>query len=283
MSKSDLLRFRDVRDAYRLIGECRDLGRDPVLWHRRMLEGLCRLVGARAATGGEGRWPRPQRDIEATFAVDVGLDSRAHALYAAYMRELGPDHDPIFQALKQVPGRLVVRTRRELVADRAWYRSAAWNGYRRPVDLDDQLTSVYQISDAGVVSVIAMLRAPGERHFSPREQRVLRFFHEELGRLIGHALVSPTESKPAGLSRRLGQTLACLLDGDSEKQVAARLGLSQATIHQYVTALYRHFGVRSRGQLLAHVMKRIDRESPVYLASSENLAVEPHEKHRRRR
>ena len=38
------------------------------------------------------------------------------------------------------------------------------------------------------------------------------------------------------------------------KQVAARLSLSHATTHQYVTALYRHFGVRSRAQLLVHVL-----------------------------
>jgi DNA-binding CsgD family transcriptional regulator len=274
MSKSDLLRFHDVRDAYRLIGDCRDLGGDPIFWHRRMLEGLCQLVGARAATGGEARWIRPGGDIQATFAIDVGLGSRGHDLYRAYMRELGPGGDPIFQALQQVPGRLIVRTRRQLVADAGWYRSAAWHDYRRPIDIDDQLTSVYQTSDAGAASIIAMLRAPGERQFSSREQRLLSFFHEELGRLIGRALVSPTEPRPARLSRRLGQTLACLLEGDSEKQVAARLGLSQATIHQYVTALYRHFGVRSRGQLLAHVLKRINREGQAYLASPENVAIE---------
>jgi len=57
----------------------------------------------------------------------------------------------------------------------------------------------------------------------------------------------------------LRQTLACLLDGDSEKQLAARLGLSHATIHQYVTTIYRHFGVGSRGQLLALMIKRIRR------------------------
>jgi DNA-binding CsgD family transcriptional regulator len=239
-----------------------------------MLEGLCRLVGARAATGGEGRWIRPHRDVEATFAVDVGLDPRGHELYIAYMRDLGPGADPIFQAMRQLPGRLVVRTRRELVSDRGWYRSRAWDDYRRPIDLDDQVTSVFQISDAGTVSIIALLRAPGERQFSAREQRLLSFFHEELGRLIGHSLVSPTEPRPEPLSRRLGQTLACLLEGDSEKQVAARLGLSQATIHQYVTALYRHFRVRSRAQLLAHVMKRIDKEGLAYLGPSENLAVD---------
>ncbi|MGH7279612.1 MAG: helix-turn-helix domain-containing protein, partial [Candidatus Rokuibacteriota bacterium] len=54
-------------------------------------------------------------------------------------------------------------------------------------------------------------------------------------------------------------TLACLVEGDSEKQIAARLGLSPTTVHQYVTALYRHFGVRSRGKLLAHIMARVGR------------------------
>jgi hypothetical protein len=37
--------------------------------------------------------------------------------------------------------------------------------------------------------------------------------------------------------------------------VASRLGLSRATVHQYVTALYRHSRVQSRAQLLVHVLK----------------------------
>jgi DNA-binding NarL/FixJ family response regulator len=49
----------------------------------------------------------------------------------------------------------------------------------------------------------------------------------------------------------------CLLEGDSEKEAAARLALSRATAHQYVTALYRHFRVQSRAQLLAHIIKRM--------------------------
>ena len=62
------------------------------------------------------------------------------------------------------------------------------------------------------------------------------------------------------LSPRLQQTPACLLDGDGEKQLAARLGLSRATIHQYVTALSRYFGVTSRAHLLALMIKRIRRD-----------------------
>jgi DNA-binding CsgD family transcriptional regulator len=230
MGKADSLRVQDVRDAYRLIGECRDLGRDPALWQRRMLEGVCPL--------------------------DVGLDARGHGLYTAYHRELGPGGDPIFRALRNLRGRHLVNTRRDVVSDAVWYGSTAWNDYRRPIYIDDQLTSVYQVSESGGVSVIALIRAQNERAFSLRQQGLLSFFHAELGRLIGRSLVSDTEPRAEALSPRLRQTLVCLLEGDSEKQIASRLRLSQATTHEYVTALYRHFGVRSRAQLMAHAIKR---------------------------
>jgi DNA-binding CsgD family transcriptional regulator len=174
-----------------------------------------------------------------------------------YIRAGGPANDPIYQALVRLPGRLVTRTRRQLVPDGVWYRSAAFE-YRRMNHVDHSLTSVYRLSgDDGAFSVISLERALGDRDFSQREQQLVRFFHAEIGPLIGHALVGATEPSPARLSLRLRETLACLLEGDSERQVAARLGLSPTTIHQYVTALYRHFQVRSRGQLLAHVIRRL--------------------------
>jgi hypothetical protein len=54
VSKADSLRVQDVRDAYRLIGDCRDLGSDPALWYRRMFEGLYLLFGTFQASGGRG-------------------------------------------------------------------------------------------------------------------------------------------------------------------------------------------------------------------------------------
>ena len=257
MAKSDLLRVQDVRDAYRLIGDCRDLGRDPGLWFPRVLEGLGRLTGSAGSTGGEGRWVRPHRPLEPLSAFNSGLRPLSRERLKAYIHNKVHVVDPIWQALQGVPGRLVTRTRRQIVSDAVWYRSVVFNEYLRPADMDHRLTSVCQISDAGAISAITLRRARGEQDFSQREQQLLHFFHGEVGRLIGHSLVSAVEPSPENLSPRLHQTLACLLEGDSEKQVAARLGLSQATTHQYVTALYRRFGVQSRGQLLAYVMKRI--------------------------
>lgn len=259
MSKSDLLRVQDVREAYRLIGDCRDLGADPALWQPTMLKGVCRLVGVPAAVGGEGRWIRPHQPIQAISAFSAGLDARGIEYLMAYHRELGPRQDPIFEAMQHIPDRLITRSRRQLVSDAVWYRSRAWE-YHRPIGIDEQLTSIYQVSDDdGAFAVMTLHRAAGERGFSGRQQRLANFFFAELGRLVGRSLVSAAEPGPDKLSPRLRQTLACLLEGDSEKQVAARLGLSRPTAHQYVTALYRHFKVQSRAQLLAHIIKRMKR------------------------
>jgi len=59
MAASDLLRFRDVRSAYRLIGDCRDLAGDPAAWHGRTLEGPCRLVETPAGAVGGLSEPAP--------------------------------------------------------------------------------------------------------------------------------------------------------------------------------------------------------------------------------
>ena len=59
----------------------------------------------------------------------------------------------------------------------------------------------------------------------------------------------------AHLPPRLQQTLSSLLAGDSEKQAAAKMGLSRHTVHVYVKSLYRRYGVSSRGELLAKWVK----------------------------
>ena len=64
----------------------------------------------------------------------------------------------------------------------------------------------------------------------------------------GHATLSR-------LSPRLRQTLDGLLAGNSEKEIAKRLKLSQNTVHVYIKALYRHCEVSSRGELLSRFVE----------------------------
>jgi DNA-binding NarL/FixJ family response regulator len=72
-------------------------------------------------------------------------------------------------------------------------------------------------------------------------------------RLVGTPRESALEGYAVndGLPPRMRVTLQRLLAGDSEKEIAGRLGRSPHTVHTHVKALYRHFGVCSRGELLA--------------------------------
>ena len=78
----------------------------------------------------------------------------------------------------------------------------------------------------------------------------------DLCRLVGECVGAgrarrSTVPSNGALPRRQDQTLQHLLQGDSEKQVAQKLSLSKHTVHVYVKALYRHYGVSSRAELLA--------------------------------
>jgi hypothetical protein len=85
----------------------------------------------------------------------------------------------------------------------------------------------------------------------------VRLAHAEVGHLIGPVLVRSSELlPPSRLPPHVREVLTCLLEGDSEKQVAGRMGLSIATVHQYVTALYLPYCVSSRAELLVRVLRR---------------------------
>ena len=75
-----------------------------------------------------------------------------------------------------------------------------------------------------------------------------------LGERVVAGRASGPGAFPAGaedLLPRMRQTLEHLLAGDSEKQIAVRLGLSRHTVHVYVKGLYKRLGVSSRGELMA--------------------------------
>ena len=56
------------------------------------------------------------------------------------------------------------------------------------------------------------------------------------------------------LTPRGQAVLDLLLEGASEKQVAARLRISANTVHGHVKAIYREFGVSSRPELLVQAL-----------------------------
>jgi DNA-binding CsgD family transcriptional regulator len=133
----------------------------------------------------------------------------------------------------------------------------------RPYDMGHGLLSRHAPPGRDWRHVLVLNRLLGDPPFGRRERRLVHLFQLEIVPLLGLALATSEEPGPAGLSPRLRQTLESLLDGDSEKQAAARLGLSVNTVHEYVTSLYRRFGVSSRAELLTHFLRRARGKPPL--------------------
>lgn len=92
------------------------------------------------------------------------------------------------------------------------------------------------------------------------EGRLLALLSEHGGWMLQPFLAD--QPRPRVLTARRRQTLELLLRGRSEKEIAAELGLSPHTVHEHVGRLYRHFGVRSRAELLARFVARSAGDPP---------------------
>jgi DNA-binding CsgD family transcriptional regulator len=77
----------------------------------------------------------------------------------------------------------------------------------------------------------------------------------------------PADVSPAGrtaitLSPRERQVMMFLMDGNSRKEIAAKMGLSPHTLTDYLKEIYRKFEVRSRAELLAKFIRSETRLKP---------------------
>jgi DNA-binding CsgD family transcriptional regulator len=151
------------------------------------------------------------------------------------------------------------KLRRECVDDETYYASPNYQQFLVPTNADDYVWSVRHVDEPRRVEVMAVTRRRGQRDFGRREVMLLKLLHDEISPLIGVRLATEEHLCRSGLSKRLNQTLSLLLEGLSEKQVAAKMRLEIATVHEYVTALYRHFRVSSRAELLAYFVRRSPR------------------------
>lgn len=262
MSKSGRVRLADELAILRLVNECRELGDDAAAWQGHLIAGLLARTGGlivgvgpapppRAGMVGvvpdwvahhwSGGWPSPavrDRLVRATGDVDM---IRAHPAVAAFHARPEPT---------------LTLTRRELADDRTWDRSAFVNDRLRADGMDEGLVARAPVPVVGCQYLVTVVRAKGERPFEPAAGRLTATVLRELTPHLGRALLLTTQPNRHGLPPRTRLVLDCLLDGDSEKEAALRLGLRPASVHDHVKRLYRHFGVGSRAQLLAYFLRR---------------------------
>lgn len=262
MPKSSLLRSRDVREIFLLGGECRELGDDRLSWRVHLLAAFGRLVDADLGSAGEMGGCRSLRvaDLGVTPWMRPGPfdPRRIDAAMEEFRRD--PARTPILlDYLRRGPlaeGACLARP--DILDDRSWYASGDYEVVFNPCGLDHVLWCFRPIPAAAgdESSGIILARARGRRAFDARERALVREAHAAIAPLIGGPLARFADPSPLDLGPRARRVLACLLEGDGDKQIAARLAMSPHTVNQYTKAIFRHFGCRSRTELLARWIRR---------------------------
>lgn len=152
-------------------------------------------------------------------------------------------------------------SRRDVLDDRSWYASDDFGVVFDPCGLDQILWCFRPIplASADDSSGIVLARAKGQRPFAPGERALVREMNAAITPMIGGPVSRYADPSPLDLAPRVRDVLACLLEGDGDKQIAARLSMSPHTVNQYTKAVYRHFGCQGRAQLLARWLRRYAR------------------------
>jgi hypothetical protein len=146
MSKSEHLRLREVRAAFRLVGEVIELGVDPHEWWPHLLEGLCQLTGAGAAVGGELEglfFVDPQFRVLGNFFArfcDDDIQRFGHFMVSGKWRTIDEGGERYYR-LRGNGAPLAVRSAEQLMARHRWQRSEMFNDYFRPSGIDVRMYS----------------------------------------------------------------------------------------------------------------------------------------------
>ena len=240
---SNRLKLKDVRAIFHLIGEVRQMGADPNVWRPHMVQRLLKLFDAQIVVSSEVHFRKLGRG--AMRLVDVGWggdelgnkwqiqterdDERPENYWLAARAPSAEEGDKPNGADSVVP----------VTPAKKVYTGTSF------------ILSQFPLKHIGAVDQLGIHRAFGEPQFTPVQHKLVRLLHVELGRLWRGDVLRRAKDPTTDLPPRLQQTLAELMQGRSEKEIANKLDLSKHTIHNYVKALHQRLGVSSRGELLA--------------------------------
>ena len=234
------LRLRDVREAFRLIGDIRQHGADPQQWRPQLLRGLVELLDADLVISSEVHF-RTTSKSDALKVIDIG-----------WGLERGGEPWRIHSEREETPESYLVVV--GVVVGKAGGEGSDIVPIKPTRKLRDGrgfILSQYPLPHLGAVDQLGLHRYDLDKQFTAAQAKLVRLFHVELGRLWKADALKRAADPTAELPPRLVQTLDGVLRGDSEKQIAFALGLSQHTVHNYIRALHSRFAVSSRAELIA--------------------------------
>lgn len=256
----------EVSSVIRLVREVCDLWDEPAAWREHLLKGACALVDGQSANMLADRHHQPGWFGNIGVIASVGMPAEAKPLLQSFVSQIDersiedvsengmPAMSGIFEQMKS-QGR-VTMAGSQSPEEANPLGTSVGKRLHECVDWGHYVFSIRVVDVPRRPEVINTYRPRQAEPFGEREVALLKLLHDEIAPLIGVRLTTEEHVSRDGLSKRLRETLAFLLQGYSEKQIATELKLATSTVHDYVTTLYDHFHVCSRAELLAYFIRR---------------------------
>jgi DNA-binding CsgD family transcriptional regulator len=217
-----------------LVGQVYEIGVPSEPARQHLLAGLARLVGAGVGVAVRDVAYAPGRMGGLRGFTLAGFDDSTRYAFERSVSEgcsSIPYERAVMDAVVGAPtGHIVTGTNEGLVPRALWDRSPWVNEGLRAVRLEHYLGSA-RVLGSEFVENMAFCRAVGDRAFTSEDREIVRLVHLGVGTLFEKP--SPRDS----LSRREKEALDCLLSGNSDKEIAAKLGISLHTAREYVKAV----------------------------------------------
>lgn len=253
------LSARDVHKCHQLVSVCRDLGADVDAWRHTLLSSLRELVNAQVIINSELENFGSQCE-QSTKSLGIHragwISDDAQKRWQEYAQSVPVEHKPEYPYLSKFSGKTMVLSRDQIWGRDTWYRSHAFNEVHRECGIDDYIISICPTNIPNRCTTLWLHKGVGTKDFTQREQSIISLIHMTINNEIGTYLAAADEPALSSLTTRRLQVLTHLIAGDSEKQIAFKLEVGKSAIHDHVLAIYRHFKVSSRGELLAKFIGR---------------------------
>jgi len=236
---------------YRLLHEICELGSDAYGWRARMLAAFRDWLDVSVGMAFVLTVRSGPADIDAGMPLFLQLGE--NDTWTRYISNISNCDLSTDSAILKRFGSDFTCARHKLNDDATWDASAHLKRIHEAVNMDQTLYSQVVITPPGLIAGISLGRRPGKPAFSVEDVALVRFAQQELARLWRRPDAFGLHTLPA----RQREVLKGIRHGETRKEIAVAMGVSEHTVHDYERALYHKAGVTSRGMLLARLAKQL--------------------------
>lgn len=246
-----------MRRIFRLLGDVQELRFNPHSWRENLVSGLCTLINARQGMTIQFSHFTPEGIVGVDGLVFGGHpDMSEMGFWDQWGRKGVFREDPQIDFGSKYPKHMLTARREDIIPDKQWHSSPFYIECAAQSRVRGTITSFFRIPGTDDAFGLAMHREKSDGNFSIKEKQMVEMTMQELYLLFQENRLPDLIPAATSLTFRQSQVLHYMIQGDSEKQIAARMQLSKHTVHDHIKAIYKYYDVQSRGELFACFIRR---------------------------